>query len=374
MNKILVIHRYYKHRGGEDVFLDEVLIPTLKELPSTHIELCTFRPLTNLIEILFMFLGLEKLRPSYFKVKNILKNNKFESVILNNFIPTLSLEIPKLSRAHGAKVFSWVHNSRIICANGLSFDGKNECYDCLLNSSMSSFKKNCQKNILKSMLYAFIYRKKRVLKYLDNIHFLPVSKFASHFIDKAKTFKKLNNSHITIVPPLRAQKEDFAPLSSEIVNFIKNFNNQYYLFAGRLSYEKGADRMIEFANQLPHKAFILSGSGPLKDKLRKIAPKNVFFTQSDRLQLQGLYKFAEALIIPSRVKETFSLVIAESEPFKTPVVYPEGGGAEEAVNKLNRAGVKLSEFSGKVVFKNESQMKGFGNTLSNTLKNILSLN
>jgi hypothetical protein len=59
-----------------------------------------------------------------------------------------------------------------------------------------------------------------------------------------------------------------------------------------------------------------------------------------------LYQNCEALVIPSRVPENAPMIIFESQPFGTPIVYPRGGGAEELVRWLGRDGCSLDEFVG----------------------------
>lgn len=64
-----------------------------------------------------------------------------------------------------------------------------------------------------------------------------------------------------------------------------------------------------------------------------------------------LFAHCEALIIPSRVAETSSLVITESQRFLTPIVYPPGGGAQETFTLLKRSGCSLDEFKGQTFLK-----------------------
>lgn len=366
MKHILLIHRYYKNRGGEDVFFDDILQPELKLAKNTQVDVLAFSPLRHFLEIIFMILGMEKLRPSYLKVKQTLKNKKYDAVFLNNFIPSLSLEIPQLIHQSGSKVFAWTHNSRLICANGLCFDGKKDCDDCLTKSSVSAVIKNCHRNIFQSAVYGHIYRGQRITRYLAQtpIHFLPISNFAGTFIKKALAFLPAQHQ-ITVIPIPATQTASSAvevasnaAIPAVVLSFIKNFNNQFYLYAGRLSFEKGVDRIIDLAKTLPQKAFVICGQGPLeaalKAGIKKLSLKNVLITNITKPELQRLYKNAEVILIPSRVKETFSLVIAESQPYGTPVAYPQGGGAEEAMKLLERTGVPFDEFKGQTLIMSQN--------------------
>jgi glycosyltransferase involved in cell wall biosynthesis len=119
----------------------------------------------------------------------------------------------------------------------------------------------------------------------------------------------------------------------------------YFLFVGRVSYEKGADIFAELAARIPSVGFVMGGSGPLSRQIP--SSSNLictgFLEEEEKL---WLYQNCEALVIPSRVPENAPMVIFESHPFGTPVVYPKGGGAEELVQWLGRDGCRLDEFVG----------------------------
>jgi glycosyltransferase involved in cell wall biosynthesis len=117
------------------------------------------------------------------------------------------------------------------------------------------------------------------------------------------------------------------------------------LFVGRVSYEKGADIFADLAAKMPHAGFVMAGSGPLLQDIPS-SPNLIcpgFLGEEEKL---WLYQNCDALVIPSRVPENAPMVIFESQPFGTPVVYPRGGGAEELVRWLGRDGCHLDDFVG----------------------------
>jgi hypothetical protein len=92
---------------------------------------------------------------------------------------------------------------------------------------------------------------------------------------------------------------------------------------------------------------VLAGDGIELTELKSSAPRNVVFTGNvNETEKAWLFANAEALIVSSRVAETSSMVIAESHPYQTPVVYTSGGGAEETVKWLGRQGCPLEAFNG----------------------------
>lgn len=70
-------------------------------------------------------------------------------------------------------------------------------------------------------------------------------------------------------------------------------------FVGRLSHEKGADRFIDIARQIPDVEFSIYGDGPEKPRLVESAPTNVIFHghQSD---MDAVWRNISVLVISSR--------------------------------------------------------------------------
>src|ERR1017187_5859326 len=159
MPKVLVIHRNYRVKGGEDFFLTQTLQPALNRLGIRH-DVVVLAPLfskkssllSDLLELVCMFLGLERLRPSYFKISHELKKPDLSHVLFNNFIPTVSLALPARAKELGLKTLWWAHNARLTCANGLLYDGQAPCHDCLLKGSRYSFFYDCQRNPMQSFI------------------------------------------------------------------------------------------------------------------------------------------------------------------------------------------------------------------------------
>jgi glycosyltransferase involved in cell wall biosynthesis len=356
--KILVIHRDYRNRGGEDVFLDEILLPSFKSIsfvnPSLTVELLRFGALrfnafsfSDFFEILFMKLGLEKWRPSYRRALKFIKAGGYSHLILNNFAPTVSLAIPALAQKHNVKILWWLHNSRIWCANGLMFNGRASCSRCLTHGSRWAFFQNCHSNILQSLIYAITYRRNRiprlVIPHIDL--FICNSDFTKRILQKALDVLKLKAKSEVIRMPATSANDEI--LQTPPQNFLADNIKPFYLFMGRVSFEKGADLFAHMASKYPDKNFVICGDGPMLSQIKNAAAKNLKFVEKNNISERNwLFAHCEALIVSSRVPETSSMVIAESNAFNTPVIYPRGGGAEETFKLLNRIGCALDEFMG----------------------------
>jgi len=362
--KVLIIHRQYRIRGGEDSFLDEILKPALKA-SAIDFECLTLPPLlssmTDLVEVFGMITGLEKFRPSFWRCMSKIVNEKFTHVILNNCIPTISLSLPKEIRKKNLKTLTWVHNFRLDCANGLRFNGKEFCTLCLDKGSHWSIIQNCQRNFFQSLLYALVYRRSRVARtfipFIDG--FICNSDFTKIYV--VGLLKKLNlEGQASVLPmPTGAIRDEIAITEGRLSQLTEKLPKPFYIFLGRLSFEKGADLFLNLAKKYPDRGFLMCGEGPMLEELKKTSLEN--FVMAGVVSAQEkpwLFKNCEALIIPSRLPETSSLVIAESQAYGTPIVYPRGGGAEETFKRLGRTGCSLDEFTGQKFSKSFGVTKG----------------
>ncbi len=360
-SKVLLIHRAYRNRGGEDAFLDDILKPALS-VAGLEYETLLLPPLggmssmaANLLEIFGMFFGFEGLRPSFRTCLGVLERGGFSHVLFNNCLPTVSLKVFSAARSRGLRTFMWVHNFRLDCANGLHFDGKNICHQCLNAGSRWSFFQNCQRSWIQSFIYAFTYRGRRVARsvvpFID--HFICNSEFTRGSLRGALGRMGLECSSSVISMPIPLAVDDIGAGtgSSRVASLVSRLPQPFYLFLGRVSYDKGADIFLDFARRFPERGFVMCGEGPMLEEIRSASADDrvANFALAGVVNLEEkrwLFKNCEALIVASRSPETSSLVISESQSYGTPVVYPRGGGAEETFKLLGRNGCALDEFVG----------------------------
>jgi glycosyltransferase involved in cell wall biosynthesis len=123
----------------------------------------------------------------------------------------------------------------------------------------------------------------------------------------------------------------------------------YFLYIGRLSYEKGADRIIELSEEHPQMNFVLLGAkAPVNSTKKFFPPKRypnvILKTESTPEEKAWLIKNAAAVLVPSRVQETYSLVVVEAAQHGTPVLVPAGGGAEETFKNWHGDGQAFRVF------------------------------
>jgi len=105
----------------------------------------------------------------------------------------------------------------------------------------------------------------------------------------------------------------------------------YFVYAGRLSREKGVQTAVAAAAQAGVE-LVVAGDGPLGERLRATAPANVRFT--GRLpgeQVDELVRHALAVVVPSEWFENAPLAVLEAMAVGRPVIAARIGGIPELV-------------------------------------------
>lgn len=120
----------------------------------------------------------------------------------------------------------------------------------------------------------------------------------------------------------------YPPVSTDLFN-ISERDDGYYLIVSALVPYKRVDLAIQAFNRLDEK-LLIAGTGPEKEKLKKIAKGNIEFLgwQSDE-NLAKLYASCRALIFPGN--EDFGIVPLEAMANGKPVVAFAAGGALETI-------------------------------------------
>ena len=120
----------------------------------------------------------------------------------------------------------------------------------------------------------------------------------------------------------------------------KQFKNQL-IFAGRLSKEKGVEIMLEAATQLPDNYHLLiAGSGPLEEKVRKLADKKTnvhYLGYQSKQNLLSLIRGSDLLIQPS-LEEGISSTLLEAMACGTCILGSDIAGISEIIEN-NKTGL-----------------------------------
>lgn len=284
------------------------------------------------------------------KMKRVIKNFRPDVIHLNNINFQLTPSIIDISHKMGIPIVQTVHDYQMICPNHLLFNPNNKkiCEKCIYGSKWNCAKNNCihgskMKSIIGSIegiLYTKLKKSyQKIDKFICPSIFLENKLHESSNIYKGKTvsihnfieFKDLNNY----------KKED------------------YVLFFGRLSEEKGVKIFLEICIECPNIKFKIAGTGPLENCCKNI--ENVEFLGFKSGQdLEEIIAKAKFSVYPSIWYENCPLSILESESLGTPVMTADYGGMKELVEegetgKLVRNILDKEEFKAEILnlYKND---------------------
>ena len=323
--KILLLHNFYKHRGGEDnVVLTECsLLKEMGNIVSTfYAENKSIRSFKQKLDAALYSTYSEK---SKISLRKKIKEFLPDIVHVHNFFPLLTPSVYDAIRIEGIPVVQTLHNYRIICPNAMFLRNGRVCEDCLTGTSYNSVLHGCYRNsIIGSLAVATMVETHR----------------------KRQTWQKKVNRFIALTEFAR-QKFIGAGLPEEKIevksNFIspdpgtRNGQGNYALFVGRISPEKGILTLLKAWKRIRKIPLKIVGDGPLVERTRRIVEfENInnieLLGYCDRIRVFKLLKEANFLIFPSEWYEGFPMTLVEAFACELPVVASRIGGIAEIVD------------------------------------------
>lgn len=242
----------------------------------------------------------------------------------------LAPAILKVLHDHNIPIVSSVHEYRMICPAYTFKNGHNQiCELCKSSFFYHCIRNKCaDKSLLKSIMMASeMYIRNRYThpcKYINS--FIHVSQFCmDKHLEHDERFRNANNFvlyNFTNIQPLS--------------NLEINKEQQYYLYYGRLSQEKGIETLIKAFGQYPTLLLKIVGTGPLETYLKNYCSEHKLsnihflgFKQGN--ELTQLVQKAHFVCVPSEWYENNPMTIIESYTLGVPVIGAKIGGITEII-------------------------------------------
>lgn len=219
-------------------------------------------------------------------------------------------------------IVSSLHNYRIFCPSSIAWRSGSLCFECRDKSALSAIRHKCDS-------YVGLVNASRILLFQPNN---PEINIPKKFILASEIMAKSMES---LIP-----REKIEILRSPAIKTIPNYFQERsgWIFAGRLSQEKGIIDLINFWPQ--NERLDIAGDGPLKLQISDL------IRELDNINLIGVYppgdnsifsKY-EGMIFASTWLEGSPLIVADCLGAGTPVICTDQSGASEQV-KLADGGV-----------------------------------
>ena len=256
------------------------------------------------------------------KIMQVIDDFKPDIVHMNNINFQLTPSIIYGIKKRGIPLVQTVHDYQMICPNHLlyNFQKNHPCEKCVNGSSLNCIKNKCiHGSLVKSVLGVFEAKFYSVFKAYKKVDlFVCPSNFLERKLLGSKDYYKGKTKTIHNF----INKEKFAN--------IKGDPQDYIVYVGRLSKEKGIENIASAAKLLPQYKFVIAGSGPDEDVLKDIPNIHLagFLTGEKLTELMGN---AKLLLLPSVCYENCPLSILEAHCMGVPVVTMNSGGMAELV-------------------------------------------
>lgn len=266
------------------------------------------------------------------KIKKIIKDFKPDIIHLNNINFQLTPSIIGIAYKMKVPIIQTVHDYQMICPNHFLYNWKEKyiCEKCIKGSKWNCTKYNCIHNSklksiigsIEGILYSKILKEySKVSLYICPSNFLE-GKLLESNVYKNKTVTLCNFIELDEDYEI-AQKED------------------YILYFGRLSEEKGLLELLGAMKELPNIKLKVAGTGPLEKIIKtKNNIEYVGFKSGD--ELKELISKAKFAVYPSVWYENCPLSILEAESYGTPVITANYGGMKELVEN-DETGILLEK-------------------------------
>lgn len=323
--KILLIHNFYRTAGGEENYLESLS----KLLGDNNHKVLVYSKSNKIIPkgfsprvkiALAMFWNQEV----YKELSKVIQKFKPDVAHFSNIYPLISPTAYYACKKAGVPIIQSIHNFRYMFPKSLLIRRGAICPYCLE----------------KRFVYpAFIHR-----CYGEPLFYTAAFSLSHTFHYLIGSFAKVNK----FIFPSRFARNyylKYSGIPKKKTVFLPNFiweeklknrrKENYFLFAGRLSKEKGILGLLGTFSSNPQINLYVAGDGLLKREVNSFSGyKNIKILGSvSRRRVLELMQGALATLIPSLCWEVFPSVLIESFLAATPVVVPNLGVFKETVRE-----------------------------------------
>ncbi len=325
--RVLVGHNHYQWAGGEDAVVktESRLLEEFGhqvqvfETDNTFINATGFQRVQAAKDIFWS-------KTSYQRLRDVLGIFKPDVAHFHNIYFSLTPSVYDACRDEGVAVVQSLHNFRMLCANALFFRDGHVCEDCLDKSPWEGIIHRCYKHsvLASSTVTAMtsFHRWRKIWKNKVDMYITATEFTRGKYIQSG-----LPGDRIAIKPNVFCPLGDFVKPSGEFV-----------LYVGRLSHEKGAQRLLEAWGHLPEIPLKVVGDGPLGQQLKTLAAskglKHIeFLGVCDEARYWQHMQRAKFLVIPSGCYENFPRIAVEAYAFGLPILASRLGSLIEIIEE-----------------------------------------
>lgn len=260
------------------------------------------------------------------KLEKLITDKKPDIIHINLFHRVLTASIVDTAKKHHIPVVFTMHDLNCICPNHTMLDHGQICEACLHGNYLNCVRRVCFKDSRTKCLMAAVESEYNKLSGLYNKIDLFIT--PSEFYKVKMMESGLTRSKIVCM-------RNFLPPSTE---YVPNYqSDDYYLYFGRLTEEKGVRTILKAAKLLPGIKIKIAGTGEDEAFLHQYATDNHLDDQIEFLgflsgdRLKDTVRNAKCILLPSEWYENGPYSIMEAMAAGKPVIVSDKGGLPEIV-------------------------------------------
>lgn len=246
------------------------------------------------------------------ELKKLLKTLDRDNTIIHvhGWTKALSSSVFDIAFKMRFKVVLTLHDYFTACPNGGYFNYKKNEICKFKPLSWKCIKCNCDSRNYGFKLYRLIrqFVQNKIVKLNDKLeNVITISEFSEKIL---KTTLGKNTRVTRIYNPIDIEKN---------LEKVDPSKNEYYLYVGRVSKEKGVDLFCQAISELDYKGIVV-GDGDERQKLETEFPNIEFTGWKNKDEVKQYMKGAKALIFPSKCYEGAPLTPLEAMQYGVPCI------------------------------------------------------
>jgi glycosyltransferase involved in cell wall biosynthesis len=238
----------------------------------------------------------------------------------HNIYAGLTTAVLDVCKQHKLPSVITLHDHKLVCPTYLLLNHGKPCRKCFGGRFYHCLLTRCHKNNMAASLVTTIeaYFNHLLGKYRQADSLICPSQFLLNTL--------LENG-------IPKEKLCYIPNGVEPTRFLPVYDDSgYFLYLGRLSFEKGIKTLIESTRDNVGMMLKVVGEGPDKESLQKMTGDSVSFEgYKSGKELERLVQGAAFVVVPSECHENASMVVLEAMAYGKPVIGSRMGGIPEQV-------------------------------------------
>lgn len=320
--RVGIFHNRYRERGGEDAVVDAESVLLEKAGHQVASLIVDNRAvITNPAEALRTARRARRNPETIARVHNFLDQNPIDVAHVHNFFPVLSPSLHTTLKVRGVPVVQSLHNYRLLCANAALLRDDRPCEECIAHGPWRAVRYGCYRGSRAQTVVwsGFIqhHRKRGTWRSAVDLFITP-SDFAR---------RKLAQGGLDPERMVTVQNPVLDPGAAGRLG-------HGGVYVGRLSSEKGVDRLLEAWRMMGDAPLTIVGDGPERRRLESMAAGLPQVRMLGALPREGVLRAIGAaafLVQPSRCYETGSMSVTEAMASGRAAVAPEHGAVAELI-------------------------------------------